>query len=103
MANPISKYYPGGLSLQSATMGSKFVSTAPNPLTFGEAKLQLGNIDGELIMSLKLAKTGVFTGQMLNQGTGKPMPFQGALLQKVSTGYGFLLGTNQSSSVVLTH
>ncbi len=54
-------------------------------------------------MSLKLAKTGVFTGQMLNQTTGKPMSFQGALLQKVSTGYGFLLGTNQSTSVILTH
>ena len=103
-ANPLSKYYPEGLTIQSSAMGSKFVSAAPNPIVFGQAKLQLGNVGNGLVMSLKLAKTGTFTGQMFNPATGKPMPFQGALLQKVSTGYGFLLGTNQSSaSIVLTH
>jgi len=101
-ANSVSKYYPGGLAIQGEAMGSKFLPTG-DKLTFGEAKLQLGSAGNELIMSLKLStKNGVFTGLMFNPTTGKGMPFQGALLQKVNTGYGFLLQTNQSASVIVT-
>jgi hypothetical protein len=103
MANAASRYYPGGLSVESDTVGSAFVAGAQPPLVFGAAKLQLGATGGALMMSLKLStKTGVFTGTMLNRVTGKPVPFQGALLQKINAGYGFLLGTNESTPVMLT-
>jgi hypothetical protein len=100
---PRARYYAGGLTVASDALGSVFIPGSRQPLVFGAAKLQLGSASGGYIMSLKLSPTtGLFTGSMLNPVTGKPVPFQGALLQKLDTGYGFLLGTNQSTPVVIT-
>jgi len=35
-------------------------------------------------------------------GTPKSLSFRGALLEKLTAGYGFLLGTDQSSQVTFT-
>jgi len=45
--------------------------------------------------------TGAFNGSVVEPSTGKSLSFSGAVLQKISSGYGFLLGTNQSSRVSL--
>lgn len=101
--NPVNKYYPGGLTIQSSAVGSLFSGSAQG-MALGVAKVQLSAPSGStngLVMSLKMAKTGVFTGSMLNRTTGKPVAFQGALLQSQNTGYGFMLNTNQSTPVTL--
>jgi hypothetical protein len=62
----------------------------------------LGETGDGLMMALKISpSTGVFNGSILNRVTGKPVKFQGALLDKLNAGYGFLLGTNQSTPVTL--
>ena len=45
--------------------------------------------------------TGLFRGTVLSPETGKPIPVNGALLQKQNIGYGYFLGTNQTGGVVL--
>jgi hypothetical protein len=83
-----------------------FVPGVTQPTTPADAKLQFsipsGSTNG-LVMSLKLStSTGVFSGTVFNRSTGKPDAFQGALLQRLNTGYGFMLRTNQSALVTLT-
>ena len=95
--------YPQGLTYESSALGSAFSSTGAQPLIFGSAQLEVGSTSDALLMSLKVSpRTGVFTANMLNRVTGKPVKFQGALLQKLNAGYGFLVVTNQSAPVVIT-
>ena len=44
---------------------------------------------------------GSFTGHVTDPATTKSLPFSGVVFQKQNVGYGFLLGTNQSSRVNL--
>jgi Bacterial Ig domain len=99
---PTSHFYPGGLSLASDAVGSTFVP-GPQPYALGKAQLQLGETGNGLMMALKVSPTtGVFNGNILNRVTGKPVKFQGALVDKMNAGYGFVvLGTNQSTPVTL--
>jgi hypothetical protein len=98
---PTAHVYPGGLSEQSDAVGSVFIP-GPQPFLFGKAQLRLGDAGNGLIMALKVSPTtGVFNGSILNRTTGKPVPFQGALLEKLNTGYGFVVVTNQSTPVTL--
>jgi hypothetical protein len=106
LPNPANAYYPDGLAVQSTAVGSVFVPGVTQPTTPADAKLQFsipsGSTNG-LVMSLKLStSTGVFSGTVFNRSTGKPDAFQGALLQRLNTGYGFMLRTNQSALVTLT-
>lgn len=95
--------YPQGLTYGSTALGSEFSKTGSQPLIFGSAQLEVGSSDNALLMSLKVsASTGIFTADMLNRITGKPVKFQGALLQKLNAGYGYLVVTNQSSPVLIT-
>lgn len=96
-----STFYPSGLTIASDAVGSAF-TPGPQPYVFGRVQLQMGlNGDG-LIMALKISPTiGTFTGSILNRVTGKPVKFQGALVDKLNAGYGFVLGTNQSTPVTL--
>ena len=45
--------------------------------------------------------TGLFTGSVMVPNSGKVITFNGALLQKLNSGYGCFLGTNQSGEVLL--
>ena len=45
--------------------------------------------------------TGTFTGSTADPNSGILFPFKGALLEKMGLGCGFLLGTNQSSRVII--
>lgn len=105
--NPKSVLYRNGLAVQTTLSGSFYVP-APGPgmnsatarlVLLGAAKPPSGTNE---IVSLKFSpSTGVFTGRVTNQLTGKPEVFQGALLQSMNTGYGFVLGTNLSSPAIL--
>ncbi|HWD92918.1 MAG TPA: Ig-like domain-containing protein [Verrucomicrobiae bacterium] len=98
---PNTRIYPGGLAVASDAVGSAFVP-GPQPFVFGRVQLQLGEAGNGLIMALKVSPTtGLFNGNILDRATGKPEKFQGALLDKVNAGYGFVLGTNQSTPVTL--
>jgi hypothetical protein len=65
---------------------------------------QLGRLINEgtnaLTVSFSLL-TGTFTGHVTDPATRKSVPFGGVVFQKQNAGYGFLLGTNQSSQVNL--
>jgi hypothetical protein len=63
--------------------GSKLSNTSPNKLSLGIS-----------------ASTGIFHGNVVNPAGGRGTPFGGAIFQKQETGYGFMLGTDQTSSVV---
>jgi hypothetical protein len=108
-AAPRARYYPEGLITQSDAVGSVYTPVGQPPLVRAAAEVQLG-LDGQLslggsdvlIIQLQLSMgTGIFKGLMLNRVTGKPVAFQGALLQKLKQGYGFVMTTNQSNPVLL--
>jgi len=100
-ADLLSKFYPSGFAMAGNAMGAKFAPTSALALNTQAARLQS---DGNgVITSIKVSsKNGTFKGSMLNKTTGKPMSFQGALLLKTDTGYGFILGTGQTTPVMLT-
>jgi len=67
------------------------------------AKLQSNGNASTVVTSLKVsASTGTFKGSLMDKTSGKPASFQGALLLKTDTGYGFILGTAQSVPLMLT-
>ncbi len=99
--------YQDGFAMVRRLAGTLYIpgtNPIPNPLT---ANLQLGGEVGTItnngkILKLKFSQsTGIFNGQIDNPN-GKPLPFQGAYLQSVNAGYGFIPGTNVSSPVILT-
>jgi hypothetical protein len=45
--------------------------------------------------------TGLFNGTVMDPSSGKTLNFKGIVLQKRNAGFGFLLGTNLSSRVIL--
>jgi hypothetical protein len=125
-ANPRMRYYPGGFSNSTYAVGSKYsppVSAANLVLNFTNPSLVFGggnlaaaftnavgigpasrvtnlSSSNRLTMSFSLAN-GTFSGSIVDPASRRSSPFKGAALQKQNGGYGFLLGTNQSSSVVL--
>jgi hypothetical protein len=56
--------------------------------------------DKSLALSINSSK-GLFGGTVVVPGDERRVRFKGALLQSQNAGYGFLLGTNRSSSVLL--
>jgi hypothetical protein len=44
---------------------------------------------------------GTFSGTVTDPATLKSFPFSGAVFQRLNVGYGFLMGTNQSSQAAL--
>jgi hypothetical protein len=97
----LSKYYPSGFAMAGNTVGALFDPSSVLALDTQVARLQSeGN---GVITSIKVSSTaGTFKGSMLDKVTGKPMSFQGALLLKTDTGYGFILGTGHSTPIMLT-
>lgn len=105
-ASAKSLLYQGGLEVEQPLVGSRYIPTATSVPRATNANLVLSGalLDSitNKILSLNFSQAnGTFTGQVLDQMAGKPTTFQGALLQKVGAGYGFVLGTNLSSPVTL--
>lgn len=105
--NPKSALYRNGLAVQTSLNGSFYVPppspgiivATANLVLLGAAAPPSGTNE---ILSLKFSpSTGTFSGHVMNQATGKPEIFQGALLQGPNAGYGFVLGTNLSSPLIL--
>jgi hypothetical protein len=98
--------YQSGLAVQRPVLGS-FYSLSMNPVpAVTNVDLSLaGALSGSStnqIVSLLFSKAnGTFTGQLRDTIGGKPVSFEGAFLQKIKGGYGFVLGTNLSSPVAL--
>jgi hypothetical protein len=114
-------FYPAGFTDETMAIGSAY--TAP---TIGNQVLSF--VDGQLVcsagnlgagftnavalnaakasgtgvtMSLSLA-TGAFSGRTTDASSGQTYSFGGVVLQKMNAGYGFLLGSTESSQVALT-
>lgn len=122
---PNARYYSAGFTNQSDMIGSSY--TMPSPSTepvLGLPKTSIAFIGGELgsgftnaisigrssrvanqspnslSMTFSLS-TGCFRGNVVDPVSGSAMPFSGIVFQKITAGYGLLLGTDQTSSVLL--
>jgi hypothetical protein len=75
------------------------ISDFTNTITLGAKSEVINASANKLAMTFSL-KTGTFSGKVSDPLTGKSRSFGGAVLEKLNSGYGFMLGTNQSSQVV---
>jgi hypothetical protein len=99
----LSKYYPTGFTLEGDAVGSLFTPQSALVLNAQLARLQSSSTANSVVTSIKVStSTGIFKGKLMDKTTGKPSPFQGALLMKTDTGYGFILQSGQSVPVTLT-
>jgi hypothetical protein len=102
-ADPTQHYYSDGLAIQGAVTGSTYAPTSALALSVEVSKLHSSGVGVGNVTALKISSgTGTFAGSVMDQNTGKPVAFQGALLQKCDTGYGFILGSEDSTSMMLT-
>jgi hypothetical protein len=116
--------YKSGFNEQTTFLSSRYVAPVGNTnrvlhLNNGQIHLSGGNLPEEYInnfgfglgnkvtnagpnaMTMTLTpSTGLFKGSLTPTGA-KPIPFNGVVLQKGTNGFGYALGTNQSSSVKL--
>lgn len=119
------RYYPAGFTNYSHIFGSSYHVPSPptdpvleltNPsLAFSGGNLGAGftnlialgrssRVTNQSTNSLTMRFSppgGTFKGSVVNPDTGRTLPFSGAVFQKVPAGYGFLLDTNRSASVLL--
>ena len=117
-----SKHYLGGFTCQCDAFGSIYhrsdtvlnlptanlvfcggglASGITNSITIGP-RSKVVTPGKELKLSFSAA-SGTFKGTFLDPATGKPLPFSGAVFQKLNVAYGTLFGTSdQTSEVTLT-
>jgi hypothetical protein len=117
---PGAKFYPAGFTNQTGVAGSLFQAAsgvAALNFTTGRVWLVNGNLqsftnyavlstnnvlNGTNKLSLKINGTsGSFKGRIANPETGKSIALNGVVLQKLNTGIGGFLGTNQSGELLL--
>ena len=124
-ADPQAQYYAGGFTNECRAIGSAYAAPAGavnsvlnlatanvvfsggnlfSDLTYpvalgpgGQAASLSGN---ELTLRFSLA-TGTFKGKAVDPNSGQSLSFNGVVMPKLNAGYGFLLGTSQSSRVVI--
>jgi hypothetical protein len=123
--NPQARYYPGGFTHECLAAGSMYTAPADalgSMLDLTAARLTItgGNLVAGVTNSVVLEpngkvshqdglnlaltfspSTGAFKGKAADPITGRWLPFGGAVMQRRNAGYGFLLGTSQSSRVAL--
>jgi hypothetical protein len=120
-ANPLSLRYPAGFTYQSPALGSAYappvgvnilgLTTASvsfnggnvgagfmNFLTLGLASKVTNNSSNALSMTFTLT-SGAFKGTVTNPADNRSLSFSGVVLPKMNAGYGYALGTNQTSAV----
>ena len=118
------RYYPGGFSNIVFAAGSAYhrPTATTDPilnLTSGSVAFCGGNLSAGITNSITIAlnkvsnqspdalkltfspSLGIFQGTLANPAGGRPLPFNGAVFQKLNTGYGILMGASESSSVVI--
>ena len=120
-AQPTSKLYPAGFTNETAAVGSLYTFSNGIPIltwTNGNIILSGGNLADSITNAFTIAannkvtgtngltlsfvtSSGLFKGSVRNPAAAKPIPVNGALLQKQDTGFGTFLGTNQTGQVFL--
>lgn len=125
-ALPKTRYYPAGFTLETTTTGSRYNIPAtghgPLNLTTASLVLQLQSRDLALSTTIRLEfdaaghvtspvsrvfnlgftrNSGLFAGQVASPITGKPIRFNGAVLQKQNTALGFFLSNDKSGQALL--
>jgi hypothetical protein len=91
------------LNLTTASVafcGGNLAPNFTNSVSLGLSSRVTNLSSNRLTLSFSTA-TGTFRGQATDPATGRSAAFSGAVFQKLNAGYGFLLGTDQSSQVVL--
>ena len=125
LPNIKSRYYPDGFSWGCQALGSAYVppaTSADHVLNLDKADLIFsgGDLSSPFTNSVTLAassrvtnlssnrlslafslSTGTFKGSAADPLLKTSSPFSGAVFQKHNAGYGLLLGTNQSSQLML--
>jgi hypothetical protein len=121
---PRTNYYPDGFQIAATCSGWRYnlPQRGANVLSLAEGELALlgGNMVRGFTNHFTLGRnnrvvstnkslsltftpaTGLFAGRIVNPAfNSKPVAFGGILLQRMNTGRGFFLGTNQSGQVFL--
>jgi hypothetical protein len=91
------------INLASATVsfsGGDLPSDFSDPMTIATNNKVTNESTNRLSLSFAPV-TGLFHGTVMPPGLTRSYSFGGAVLQKQNAGYGFLLGTNQTSSAVI--
>jgi hypothetical protein len=126
-ANALARHYPAGFTNDFQVLGSVYVRPLGPmnhilDLTNASVEFSGGNLVADFTNGVALGlnsqvtklsgsnrfsmsfslSTGTFRGHAADPVSGKTYAFAGAVLQKMSEGHGFLLGTNQSSRVVIS-
>jgi List-Bact-rpt repeat protein/Big-like domain-containing protein len=121
-----SKYYAKGFTNNFGALGSTYTSPIGSNIlniTSGEVAFVGGNLSQDFTNTITLGpgsklmgssgngralglaftlKSGTFKGSVTDPAGGKPLIYSGVVLEKSKTGYGYLLGTNQASQVLIT-
>jgi hypothetical protein len=123
-ANPRNIFYPGGFRHETAAVGSFYnrpIYPTGHILSSTDARVHFfgGNIGIPFAndisfgpsdrvvnlssnrLNLVVSASGLFTGTVVEPGTGRMRTYGGAILQKLQAGYGLALGTNQTTAVLL--
>src|SRR5207245_11548200 len=118
------KLYPAGFTEQINAIGSVYHRPpgANHVIDFanGQVMFSGGNLDSDFTNLVVMEKsgrimnqsdnrltlgfspaTGKFTGSVLPPSRGKPLPFSGIAFQRMNSAFGFMPGTDQSSSVIV--
>jgi Fibronectin type III domain len=118
--NAAARFYPGGFVDQCEVLGAAYRKAPAFNFTEGSAAFSGGNLgDGfadsvvvgskslrnspgssRLTMKVSTSK-GTFTGKAADPSTGRSWPFKGVILQKANAGFGYLVGTNETSQVLI--
>jgi hypothetical protein len=116
---PAAKRYPGGFTIESASVGSKYETNFLLNLTSAQVIVGGGNLSGIFTNTVTLVGTnlmttsgpivnlgvdsssGVFRGAVVDPGTGRTNRIGGVILQKANYGAGYVQGTNQTGFVLL--
>ena len=116
------RYYPGGFATGLEAVGSRFTPPGTNwILSFGSGS-QIEFAGGDPVHALSVPigpgprpnqfsgdnltlefdpASGLFSGKVLDPGSGRWLLYQGAVLQKRNAGFGVLFGTNLTGRVLL--
>lgn len=119
-----SRVYPQGFSMETQAVGSRYrILPGGGALNLAAGKVEFygGNlpaaftnyiafglkskVSNQSVNALALsisAKNGTFKGKVTEPSSGRSFAFGGAILQKMNSGFGFLTGTDSTSSLELT-
>ena len=121
LSQPASAFYPAGFTNELDAIGSLYRFTNGVPVldvSTGQVSLVNGNlVDGvtnvvalsaankvsnlssnQLTLTIS-ASSGLFKGSVTDPSSGRVIPLNGAILQKINAGRGFFPGTNQTGRV----